>query len=108
MRCFPGVKLKNIPIWKISGFESVRSSELLGLIKAQFNKVCMRLVNYGGVFFPLVVCNWPAAQKRVGLILELDEEVSHRNELSPCYHMGVYRKSNAMPPKVVPWTDEEV
>lgn len=105
---FPGVKLKNIPVWSVKGFESVRSSDLLGSIKYQFAGSCERSVNYGGVFFPLVICNWPAAQCQMERIVELDAEISQRGELSPCYHMGVYRKSDKMPPKVVPWTNEEL
>ncbi len=105
---FPDFKLRNVPVWKVDGFEAIRSFDLLGLIEAQFGPSCERMVNYGSVFVPLVICNWPAAQRQMERIVELDAEISQRGELSPCYHMGVYRKSDAMPPKVVPWTDEEL
>jgi len=107
-KMFPQIKLRNIPLWKISGFESVRSDDLLGLIEAQFGKVRERSVNYGGVFFPLVTCNWRASQQRLKRILQLDAEVSQRGELRPCYHMGVYRKSKEVSARAIAWTDEQL
>jgi SAM-dependent methyltransferase len=105
---FPDMNLKKLPIWKIPGFESIRSGEILGLIKTQFGDTCEKSVNYGGVFFPLIVCNWQAAKKQIKRIVELDAEVSQLNEIPPCYHMGVYHKSTAVLPQPVPWTDEQL
>ena len=105
---FPDIKLNNPPIWKLSGFESVRSGDLLKLITTQFGRVCERSVNYGGVFFPLVICNWRSARRKIKRIVELDESVSQRLELEPCYHMGVYRKSSELLPQARPWTDEQL
>jgi len=101
-------KLKNPPLSRVHGFEAVRSGDLLALVQAQFGSVCERSVNYGGVFFPSMVCNPRIANQRIEQILELDEEVSQQGELPPCYHMGVYHKSDAAPPQAVPWTDEQL
>lgn len=105
---FPDFKLKNVPVWKADGFESIRSFDLLGLIEAQFGPSRERMVNYGSVFFPLVTCNWSAAQYQMERIVKLDAEVSQRSERPPCYHMGVYRKSNADPSRATAWSDEEL
>lgn len=105
---FPDFKLNNVPVWKADGFESIRSFDLLGLIEAQFGSSCERMVNYGNVFFPLVACNWSAAQSQLERILKLDAEVSQRSALPPCYHMGVYHKSNADSSRATPWTDEQL
>lgn len=105
---FPGVKLKNPPIWRFSGFESVRSGSILGLLKAQFGDACEKSVNYGGVYYPLIVCNTRAAKKQIERIVQMDAEVSQRGEIPPCYHMGVYRKSNAVISQPKPWTDEDL
>jgi SAM-dependent methyltransferase len=107
-RMFPNIKLNNIPVWRVNGFEAVRSSDLLELITKQFGQVCERSVNYGGVFFPLIICNWLAAKRNIERIVEIDVEVSRSNELPPCYHMGIYRKSNVVIPQAIPWTDEQL
>lgn len=105
---FPDVRLKSTPVWMVDGFEAVRSGDLLALITALFGQVCDRSVNFGGVYFPLVTCNWSAARQKIERVVKLDEDVSRNEELAPCYHMGVYRKSSAAVPRAVPWTDEQL
>ena len=105
---FGGIALRNVPIWRVNGFEAVRSGDLLELINAQFGQSCERKVNYGGVFFPMIICNWPFAQKHLEEILKLDEEISGNAILDPCYHMGVYRKSDATGKVAIPWSDKQL
>jgi SAM-dependent methyltransferase len=107
-KMFPDIRLNNIPVWKVNGFEAVRSDELIRLIEAQFGCTCERSVKYGGVYLPLVTCNWSAARKAIERIVELDAEVSQRNELPPCYHMGLYRKTSSALPPAAPFTDDEL
>lgn len=105
---FPSIKLRNPPIWAVDGFEAVRSAELLDLIKRQFGSTCQKSVNYGGVLFPLILCNWPEARKQLGRIIEADKRVSKERTLEVCDHIGVYRKNDAPAPRAVPWTDGEL
>jgi SAM-dependent methyltransferase len=104
---FPSFSFNSPPLWSIGGFESVRSGDLRGLIQAQFGETCDRCVDYGGVYFPFVTCSNLGADKHLAEVVALDEQVSQGQTLSPCYHMGVYRKSSAPPTLSTPWTDEE-
>jgi len=107
-KMFPDARLSNIPPWKVSGFESIRAGDLLRVITRLFGNVCDRSVSYGGVFCPLLICNWSLGRRDIDRVLRLDDEVSRSKEVPPCYHMGVYRKSNVALPRAVPWSNEEV
>lgn len=103
-RLFPDIELANVPVWKVPAFEAIRSSALLGAIRAQFGPSRIRSINYGGVFFPMVTCNWPKSRNEIDRIVSVDESA----QLPPCYHMGVYGKAEAIRPNVTPWTDREL
>ena len=105
---FPDIPLKRIPLWRVDGFESVRSGDLRHLIKAQFGNSCEQSVDFGGAYFPYAVSSWSRAMPFIDQILEQDEIVSKQNMLNPCYHIGLYRKSNAPPVKAIPWTDDDL
>lgn len=105
---FPEVDFSSPPVWSIGGFESVRSGDLRSLIEAQFGTVCESSVDYGGIFFPFVTCTTPKADRYLAKVIDLDNELSQKEMLAPCYHMGVYRKSSAPPAVATPWSDEVV
>lgn len=106
---FPSLSFRQRPVWKIDGFESVRSDELYGLIQKQFGNSCERAVSYGGVYFPfLILCTTPEADVHIGRVLELDEKVSNEGALAPCYHMGLYRKNDSFMIPAKRWSDDEL
>lgn len=105
---FPGLPFRQRPAWKIHGFESVRSDELLGLIQTQFGNSCERAVSYGGVYFPFLICTAPEADVYIGRVLELDEKVSNEGTLTPCYHMGLYGKNENFMIPAKCWSDDEL
>ncbi len=105
---FPGVELRSPPYWEVTGFESVRSQDLLGLIQSQFGDSAVHSVSFGGVYFPMVTCNYPAAKRCMERVIVLDEQASREGDLPPCYHMGVYRRSGRSAPEARPWTDAEL
>jgi len=69
---------------------------------------CERSVSYGGVYFPFVTCTEPEADAHMKQVVALDEKVSKEGILSPCYHMGLCRKSDAPPVTARPWSDKEL
>ena len=105
---FPDIHLNRIPAWRADGFESIRSNDLKRLIKAQFGDSCERSADFGGVYFPYTVSSWPQAKPFIDQILEQDEIVSKQNILAPCYHIGLYRKSDTPAVEVIPWSDDEL
>jgi SAM-dependent methyltransferase len=105
---FPGVGFRRRPLWRIPGFESVRSADLLGLIRHQFGDRCDRSVSYGGVYFPWVICTAARNDSRLDEVVRLDETVAGDNSLPPCYHMGLYRKSTRPPATARPWSMQEL
>lgn len=105
---FPDIRFQIPPRWKVRGFEAIRSSDLLPLIKACFNETCERSVSYGGIYFPFVTCAKASEDIHMRRVIELDEELSMAGRIQPCYHMGLYRKGDFSPPLVRPWSDEEV
>ncbi len=104
----PEVDLRLPDPWKVRGFESVRSGALPGLILEQFGEPVGRSVNYGGVYFPFIACSSDDADQYMNRVVELDEEWADAGEIAPCYHMGVYRKSEPVITAVQKWTDDEV
>lgn len=103
---FPSLRFSQPPTWRVTGFESVRSGELLGLIQAQFGNSCERTASYGGVYFPFLICTEPKADAYIGQVITLDEEASNEGALSPCYHMGLYRKNNNPMIPAKQWSDD--
>lgn len=105
---FPEVSFNIPPRWKVGGFESVRSGELLNLIKTCFTDNCERSVSYGGIYFPFVTCAKASDDIQMKRVVEIDEAFSKSGEIPPCYHMGLYRKCSFSPPLAKPWSDEKV
>ena len=105
---FPDIPLERIPAWRVDGFESIRSADLRRLIKAQFGNSCEHSVDFGGAYFPYAVSSWSQAMPFIDQILEQDEIVSKQNMLAPCYHIGLYRKSDAPPVEAIPWTADDL
>ena len=103
---FPDILLSPPPRWKIGGFESVRSGDLLQLIKECFGDPYGHSATYGGVYFPFVICTKPKEDVQIEKVIELDEEFSKSAKITPCYHMGIYKKSTnkLIPPQK--WSDE--
>ena len=105
---FPGLVFKPPLPCNIRGFESVRSGELLGLIQDQFGNKCKQSVCYGGVYFPFLICTAPKADVQIDRVVALDEMVMKKGILSPCYHMGIYGKSDRLPIPARRWSDDEL
>lgn len=104
---FPGLEFKCPMPWSVGGFESIRSGELLGLIQDQFGDTCKRSISFGGIYFPFFNC---AAEPdtQTDRVIELDERVAEEGIFPPCYHMGLYGKSNRPPILAKPWSDDEL
>jgi SAM-dependent methyltransferase len=107
-RVFPDLDFERNPLWEVDGFEAIRSGDILGLLRDQFPDTCERSLSFGGVFFPFVNCVAQDVSPHLDRVVELDEEVMEKKMFSPCYHMGLYRKSSARPSSVTPWSDREL
>jgi SAM-dependent methyltransferase len=107
-KMFPHLEFRVPELWEVRGFESVRSGDLLGLINQQFGDSADRSVSYGGVYFPLLICAPTHSDQDIKLAVEADAKVSSDRSLSPCYHMGVYRKSQCSPATASKWTDDDL
>jgi SAM-dependent methyltransferase len=105
---FPQVHFSVPPVWSVPGFESVRSSELLPLIRRYFSSACRQEVLYGGAYFPFVTCTEDRYDDLLPEVLKLDEACASDGRLEPCYLLGVYGKA---PDLLVParaWSDLEL
>lgn len=103
---FPHTDFSSCPRWKIGGFESVRSSDLLQLIQECFGNPEGHSASYGGIYFPFIICTKIKKDVQMAKVVELDEEFSKSAKINPCYHMGIYKKSSN---KLIPtskWSDE--
>jgi SAM-dependent methyltransferase len=105
---FPDVSFRVYPRWKVDGFESVRSGELLPLIQYYFGNRTERAVSFGGVYFPALRCSRERSEKYMDRVIQEDESASKTGTVLPCYHMGLYRKTLLPPPRARAWTDDEV
>lgn len=105
---FPHLRFVRPCLWQVRGFESVRSADLLHLIEAQFGRSVLKTVNYGGVYFPFVICGSGYTDNDVKRAVELDEIVAQDRSQAPCYHMGVYGKAPPGNRRASPWTNEEL
>ncbi len=107
-RHFPHVPFRVPQVWEVGGFESVRSSDLLPLIRSYFGNGVVREHAFGGVYFPFTVTAPHAIAEHASAVVALDEAVSSSGELPPCYHVGLYRK--CVPGHVEPaiWSDADV
>ncbi len=103
---FPDISIKQQPVWRYRGFESVRSGDLFGILQQQFGKSCKHSVCYGGVYFPFVTTTPPKADAQMARVITLDADVTRTGELSPCYHMGIYRKNDVPAIPAKKWSDE--
>jgi len=105
---FPQVHFSVPPVWSVPGFESVRSSELLPLIRRYFSSACRQEVLFGGAYFPFVTCTEDRYDDLLPEVLRLDEACARDGRLEPCYLLGVYGKA---PDLLVParaWSDLEL
>jgi SAM-dependent methyltransferase len=106
---FPDVRLRNPPRYAVGGFESVRSGDLLTLIEHYWGDTATRTVNYGSAFHPMIHCGkWSEIEPKMGAIVKLDAEMAKARVFPPCYHMGLYMKSDARPANSEPWSDERM
>lgn len=105
---FSEIDLRPPDPWQVHGFESIRSCELARLIQEQFGEPVRKPANYGGVYFPFITCTNPNADGYMQRAVELDERLTNARQIAPCYHMGIYRKSQPVKTTVRKWTDEEV
>ena len=105
-RELPHWRYKVPPRWQVTGFESVRSSDLLRLVNAQFAGRCERLVTYGGVYAPFLGC--VQTLDGIELAVAADERLTQEEAIAPCYMVGIYRKTAIPPLHAVPWSDADV
>lgn len=104
-----GLQLRNRPVWAVSGFETIRSFDLLRLLQHYWGQTALHTVNYGSAFHPVIHCGgWPDAKPRVGEIIAHDQELARSGTFPPSYHMGLYRKSTASSAEARPWPNEEL
>ena len=103
---FPTVPFKVPARQGIAGFESVRSSDLLPLLQTLFE--CERSASFGAAYFPWVTCLGPEHDDKLHDVIQYDRELTANKRASPCYHMGVYKKSNKQTLVVKPWSDDEL
>jgi SAM-dependent methyltransferase len=105
----PGVSFTPPPRWTINGFESVRSDELLRVIKSVFSSNCHFSQNFGAVYFPFITCTGTAVHDHLmGDVLEFDGREEQQMSQPPCYHVGVYGKTSDATENPRPWTDIEL
>ena len=107
-KSFPNVVFNVPPLWAVPGFESVRSSDLLPLVRTFFSGVCKREVLYGGAYFPFVTCTPDRYDDLLPEVVRLDEACARDGTLAPCYLMGVYGKAPTTQLAARPWTDEQL
>jgi len=105
---FPHLKMRVPRPWEVRGFESVRSGDLMELLTNQFGAGVERSVSYGGVFFPLVICAPGRSDNDIRAAVEADAIVSANGAVPPCYHMGIYRKSERPATIARKWSDSEL
>lgn len=92
---FPKVPFARPERWRINGFESVRSDELLGIIKAVFCRNTLFAASFGGVYFPFIACTAESDHDYLLPSAIEKDEYQSRFILGPCYHVGVYGKNPA-------------
>lgn len=105
-RQFPQVRFKNFPKWAVEGFESVRSDELPRLIHSVFGSATVHSRFFGGIYFPFLTCSTVKHDSLLEKVVALDDEFSASGKIAPCYHVGLYGKTNNKAPRATPWTDE--
>ncbi|MDO9283975.1 MAG: class I SAM-dependent methyltransferase [Aquabacterium sp.] len=107
-KAFPNVAFTVPPLWAVPGFESVRSSDLLPLVRSVFSSVCKQEVLYGGAYFPFVTCTPDKYDDLLPEVVRLDEACARDGTLAPCYLMGVYGKAQETQLAAHPWSDEQL
>ncbi len=105
---FPHLVFRRPRIYEVKGFESIRSGELLGLIQSQFGNTCQLDCSYGGIYFPFVVCAVNYDETDLKNAIAHDEMVFKEKKLPPCYHIGIYGKSDRSQTPARQWTDDEL
>lgn len=105
---FPQWSFKNPPVWSVEGFESIRSSELLTLIGKRFEGSCERLVTYGSLYFPFVLCTPDEADADLEQVISLDHQQATEHQLKSCFMLGIYRKNSLADLTSVSWSDQEL
>lgn len=73
-----------------------------------FETKAEKTVNFGAIYFPFIISTKPKADNCMREVISQDEAVTKIGELAPCYHMGLYRKTEKAAPTARKWSDEEV
>ncbi len=107
-REFPDIDFRIPKRWEVPGFESVRSADLLALVRTYFSSNCVREVLYGGIYFPFVTSTNDMYDQILPKVLGLDESLGKLGEVKPCYLMGIYGKNPSVFAAVVPWSDQQL
>ena len=107
-KSFPDIVFHPPTPWQVSGFESIRSSELQGCIVDQFGEGELFSACYGSVYFPFVVCTEREADPYIPMAVELDHQITESRGLSPCYFFAGFERSTPKDPSLIPWSDTEL
>lgn len=107
-KAFPKVEFSVPPLWAVPGFESVRSSDLLPLLRGYFSSACKQEVLYGGIYFPFVTCTADRYDDLLPEVVRLDEACARDGSVQPCYLMGVYGKATETLVPATAWTDAQL
>lgn len=104
-RHFPVVPFKPMPRWAINGFESVRSNELYPLISSVFGRSTLFSSFFGSIYFPFITCT---SGNEYDHLLDEVIEFDQVAPLPPCYHVGLYGKTNSVAPQAALWTNAQL
>lgn len=107
-RMFPGQEFQCLPLWAFSGFEAIRSGEILELLQEQFGDTCKRSAGFGGIYYPFLNCLKSKDDIQIDHVIELDEKVAREGTFPPCYYIGLYGKSNNPGVPARRWSDDEL
>jgi len=105
-KAFPHLHFKSPKMPR--GFESVRSSAILPIMNTFFGAHLDCTVSYGGIYFPFLFCADKYSKEDLWQALKLDRLSINDPKILPCYHMGVYKKTNSIMIKAPKWSDEDI
>jgi len=95
---------------KGSPFESIRSSEIHGLLSSYFRDTVFLERKFMGFLYPAILTldfsDWSDTQLQqlVEKCIEVDRAVTRLGLLSPCFLFGIYRKTEREFSPVLPWS----
>lgn len=105
---FPRLSFSRREASSILGFESIRSSDILPILQETYGNGHFESVQYGGVYFPFVICAKKYDESDLKRAIHLDETDSADGQPAPCYHMGIYGKQKRRPPAALKWDDRQL